>query len=313
MISTLDLAKSYRGVDALRGVTLHVEEGAVLALLGHNGAGKTTLVNILSTLLPPSGGTATVAGHDVVREGRQVRERIGLTGQFTSVDEKLSGRENLVLIGRLLGASRRQARGRADDLLDAFGLTAAADRPCRTYSGGMRRRLDLALSLVGRPRVLFLDEPSTGLDPASRIALWERVESLVADGTTVLLTTQYLEEAERLAHQVVVLSEGTVVAAGTPAELKARVGERRAHLSVTRRGDATEVAAALRRSGLSAVETAQEGTVSVPVAEFTDFVQVVHAVEDAEVPVVGLSLSEPSLDDVYLSLATGSSTVPTPR
>jgi ABC-2 type transport system ATP-binding protein len=170
----------------------------------------------------------------------------------------------------------------------------------------MRRRLDLAVSLVGRPRVLFLDEPSTGLDPASRIALWERVELLVADGTTVLLTTQYLEEAERLAHQVAVLSEGKVVASDTPAELKARVGERRAHLSVTRRGDATEVAAALRRSGLSAVEAPQDGAVSVPVTDFTDFVHVVRAIEEAAVHVTGLSLTEPSLDDVYLSLASKS-------
>ncbi|MGW2046471.1 ATP-binding cassette domain-containing protein [Streptomyces sp. NPDC001858] len=304
MISTTDLTKSYDGVHALRGVSLDVAEGTVLGLLGHNGAGKTTLVNILATLLPPTGGRAVVAGHDVVRAGQAVRHHIGLTGQFATVDEKLSGFDNLVLIARLLGATRQQARNRAGELLDAFDLAAAAGRPCRTYSGGMRRRLDLAASLVGRPRVIFLDEPSSGLDPASRLSLWETVEALVAEGTTVLLTTQYLEEAERLADTVAVLSEGVVVAAGTPAELKSRVGERRAHLSVTRRADAAKVAEALRRYGLTAVETPEEGTVSVPVTGFGDFAQVVRAVEEAAVLVSGLTLSEPSLDDVYLSLAT---------
>ncbi|WP_329341292.1 ATP-binding cassette domain-containing protein [Streptomyces sp. NBC_01352] len=303
MISTRDLTKSYDRVHALRGVSLDVAEGTVLGLLGHNGAGKTTLVNILATLLPPSGGSAAVAGHDVLRDSRAVRGCIGLTGQFASVDEKLSGFDNLVLIGRLLGASARQARERADELLDTFDLAGAARRLCRTYSGGMRRRLDLAASLVGRPRVIFLDEPSTGLDPASRLSLWETVEALVADGTTVLLTTQYLEEAERLADTVAVLAEGSVVAAGTPNELKSQVGERRAQLSTTRRGDTVKVAEALRRVGFAAVQTPEEGTVSVPVADFEDFAQVVRAVEEAAVPVTGLTLSEPSLDDVYLSLA----------
>ncbi|MCX4701244.1 ATP-binding cassette domain-containing protein [Streptomyces sp. NBC_01373] len=303
MISTRDLTKSYDRVHALRGVSLDVAEGTVLGLLGHNGAGKTTLVNILATLLPPSGGSAAVAGHDVLRDSRAVRGCIGLTGQFASVDEKLSGFDNLVLIGRLLGASARQARERADELLDTFDLSGAARRLCRTYSGGMRRRLDLAASLVGRPRVIFLDEPSTGLDPASRLSLWETVEALVADGTTVLLTTQYLEEAERLADTVAVLAEGSVVAAGTPNELKSQVGERRAQLSTTRRGDTVKVAEALRRAGFAAVQTPEEGTVSVPVADFEDFAQVVRAVEEAAVPVTGLTLSEPSLDDVYLSLA----------
>ncbi|CAL9410659.1 ATP-binding cassette domain-containing protein [Streptomyces sp. ICN988] len=306
VISTTDLTKSYDGVHALRGVSLEVAEGTVLGLLGHNGAGKTTLVNILATLLPPSGGSATVAGHDVVRDGRAVRGCIGLTGQFASVDEKLSGYDNLVLIARLLGAGARQARARAEELLEVFDLSAAGRRLSRTYSGGMRRRLDLAASLVGRPRVIFLDEPSTGLDPASRISLWETVEALVADGTTVLLTTQYLEEAERLADTVAVLSQGSVVAAGTPSELKSRVGERRAQLSTTRRGDAVKVAEALRRSGFAAVQTPEEGTVSVPVADFADFAQVVRAVEEAAVTVTGLTLSEPSLDDVYLSLAAKS-------
>lgn len=310
VIHVEQLTKSYDGVEALRGVSLDVADGTVLGLLGHNGAGKTTLLSILTTLLPPSGGRASVAGYDVVSQAREVRGRIGLTGQFASVDEKLSGMANLVLLGRLLGASRKQARDRAGQLLEAFDLSAAAGRLCRTYSGGMRRRLDLAASLVGRPEVLFLDEPSTGLDPASRISLWEIVEQLVGEGTTVLLTTQYLEEAERLAHRVAVLAEGSVVAAGTPAELKARVGERTAHLTVTRREDVQAVAAALREAGLATAETPQEGTVSVPVAAFTDFAQVVRAVDDSGVPVSGLTLSEPSLDDVYLSLALNSAATP---
>ncbi|MFD0499320.1 ATP-binding cassette domain-containing protein [Streptomyces rhizosphaericus] len=307
MISTRRLTKSYGGVHALRGVTLDVAEGTVLGLLGHNGAGKTTLVNVLATLLPPSGGAATVAGHDVLRESRAVRRSIGLTGQFASVDDKLSGLDNLVLIGRLLGASRKQARQRADELLEVFGLADAADRPCRTYSGGMRRRLDIAAGLVGRPRVLFLDEPSTGLDPASRMSLWETVEGLVADGTTVLLTTQYLEEAERLAHTITVLSQGTVVATGLPAELKARIGKRRAHLEVLRQAEVPEVVDALRRVGFSEVETPRPGSVSVPVAGFADFAGVVGAVQRVDVAVTELTLSEPSLDDVYLSL-TGATT-----
>jgi ABC-2 type transport system ATP-binding protein len=303
LIHASGLSKSYQNVHALQGVNLQVEKGTVMALLGHNGAGKTTLVNILSTLLPPTVGTATVAGYDVVRESRQVRSVIGLTGQFASVDERLSGRGNLVLIGRLLGASRLEARERADGLLETFGLTPAANRAARTYSGGMRRRLDIAVSLVGRPRVLFLDEPSTGLDPVSRISLWETIEALVADGTTVLLTTQYLEEAERLADRVTVLSEGKVVAAGTPKELKGRVGERRAHLTMRRRADIAELAAELRRAGFNAIESPDDCTVSVPVTEFSDFAIIVRTAEGTQAAVVGLSVSEPSLDDVYLALA----------
>ncbi|MFB6565469.1 ATP-binding cassette domain-containing protein [Streptomyces sp. NPDC056400] len=303
MIQASGLSKSYQNVHALQDVDLRVEEGTVTALLGHNGAGKTTLVNILSTLLPPTSGTAMVAGYDVVRQSRQVCNVIGLTGQFASVDESLSGFDNLVLIARLLGASRLEARRRADELLDMFGLTPAARRAARTYSGGMRRRLDIAVSLVGRPRVLFLDEPSTGLDPASRISLWETVEGLVADGTTVLLTTQYLEEAERLADQVTVLSKGKVVAAGTPKELKAHVGERRVHLTMSCRADAATMGASLRRAGFNAIESPDDCTVSVPAAEFTDFADIVRTAADTRAAVVGFSVSEPSLDDVYLALA----------
>lgn len=212
IIEVEHLSKSFGEVQALQDVTFSVPQGTVLGLLGHNGAGKTTLINILSTLLPPSSGTARVAGFDVSSQGNEVRSRIGLTGQFASVDEQLSGFDNLLLIGRLLGASRRQARQRAEELLELFSLTKAARRPARTYSGGMRRRLDLAASLVGRPNVVFLDEPTTGLDPVSRMDMWQIVESMVAQGTTVLLTTQYLEEADQLADDIVVIDRGQIIA-----------------------------------------------------------------------------------------------------
>lgn len=220
-IRTRQLTKHFGAVQALVGVDLEVPAGSVLGLLGHNGAGKTTLIQILSTVLPPSGGSAEVAGFDIVRDARRVRACIGVTGQFAALDEHLSGLANLVLISRLLGARPREARRRAAELVEQFGLTEAADRPMRTYSGGMRRRIDLAASLVARPSVLFLDEPTTGLDPVSRTALWETVEGLVAEGTTVLLTTQYLDEADRLADRIAVLSSGHVVTVGTAAELKA--------------------------------------------------------------------------------------------
>lgn len=303
VIRTSGLTKTYGNVCALDGVDLTVDEGTVLGLLGHNGAGKTTLVHILSTLLPPSSGKASVAGFDVMRQSRQVRERIGLTGQYASVDERFSGRENLVIIGRLLGASKKQARDRADELLHAFDLVDAADRSCQLYSGGMRRRLDLAVSLVGRPQVIFLDEPSTGLDPVSRSGLWEQVENLVAEGATVLLTTQYLEEAERLADKITVLSRGAVVAAGTPSDLKGRIGERRADLEIISAADVPRVFSELRRCGLPVLESAQDRIVSISISSFSDFTRIVHSVEGVQDLIAGISVSEPSLDDVYFSLA----------
>ncbi|HEX2299266.1 MAG TPA: ATP-binding cassette domain-containing protein, partial [Pseudonocardiaceae bacterium] len=217
MIDAAEVRKTFGAVTALDGVSVTVPAGTVHGLLGHNGAGKTTLVNILTTLFPPTGGTATVAGFDVVRDAAEVRRRIGVTGQFASVDDDLTGMQNLVLLGRLLGASRREATRRAAELLELFGLAADADRPAEDYSGGMRRRLDLASSLVGRPDVVFLDEPTTGLDPESRLGMWDVVLTLVAGGTTVLLTTQYLDEADRLADAITVLAQGQVVAAAVPA------------------------------------------------------------------------------------------------
>ena len=303
MIEADDITKSFGDVLALDGVSVAVPRGSVLGLLGHNGAGKTTLVNVLTTMFPPTSGTARVAGFDVVTRGDEVRGRIGLTGQFASVDEQLSGIDNLVLIARLLGASRREARARADELLDLFDLTAAARRPAKTYSGGMRRRLDLAASLVGRPDVIFLDEPTTGLDPASRIGMWEIVEELVGDGTTVLLTTQYLEEADRLADSITVLSAGRVVASGTAAELKAQVGERAVHVTLTTQQDVPAAITSLERHGLAPVLDEAHAELRTPVHASADLAVVVRALDEVGVEVAELALTEPSLDDVYLTLA----------
>ncbi|MGW3958306.1 ATP-binding cassette domain-containing protein [Amycolatopsis sp. NPDC005003] len=300
VIAVTDLAKHYGEVTALAGISLSVARGAVLAVLGHNGAGKTTLIDILSTRVRPSAGTARVCGYDVVQRGRAVRRRIGVTGQFAAVDDALSGRGNLVLIARLLGARPRQALARAAELIAAFGLEDAADRPAGTYSGGMRRRLDLAAGLVGAPQVLFLDEPTTGLDPVSRAGLWTIVESLAARGTTVVLTTQYLEEADRLADHVVVLGLGHITVSGTPAQLKARLGTRSAtctfgtELALRRAVDAlTHLGLAAGRAGL---------VLTVPLSGPADVPVVVRALDAAGAPLRDLTVTEPTLDDVYLSL-----------
>ena len=224
IVEAAGLQKRFGSVRALQGVDLTVARGTICGLLGPNGAGKTTAVRILATLLRPDGGTARVGGYDVIREPDKVRPLLGLTGQYAAVDEELTGQENLLLIARLLELSRAEARRRAGELLERFALAQAGGRPVRTYSGGMRRRLDLAASLIGRPPVLFLDEPTTGLDPRSRVEVWELVRTLVAEGTTVLLTTQYLDEVDRLAAQLAVLDHGRVIANGSPAALKAKVG-----------------------------------------------------------------------------------------
>jgi ABC-2 type transport system ATP-binding protein len=303
-ILTEGVRKSYADVQALRGLDLQVPTGTVLGLLGPNGAGKTTAVRILTTLLRPDAGRAIVGGHDVVTDADGVRATIGLTGQYAAVDENLTGRENLELVGRLLHLGRRTARARADDLLDVFGLSDAGGRTVRTYSGGMRRRLDLAASLVGRPTVLFLDEPTTGLDPASRLALWDVIEGLVADGTTILLTTQYLEEADRLASRIAVIDRGEVIAEGTAGELKDRLGEDVVDVRVA---DASRTAEALMLvRSLAAAEPYADpatGRISLPVHHAAGIlVEVVRRIDAAAIEVAELALHRPSLDDVFLSL-----------
>jgi ABC-2 type transport system ATP-binding protein len=306
VIEVEDVSKVFGAVTALDRVSIEVAAGSVLGLLGHNGAGKTTLVNILTTLLPPTSGSARVAGFDVTRHPHEVRARIGLTGQLASVDELISGRDNLVLIGRLLGAGRHEARRRSDELLEVFALTDAATRAAKTYSGGMRRRLDLAACLVGRPRVIFLDEPTTGLDPVSRMTLWTIVDSLVADGAGVLLTTQYLNEAERLAGAITVLASGRVVANGTPAHLKAQVGGRSVHVTLPDRDALATAAAALHQAGLQPALHPSKPMITAPAPSWAALSDVVRALDVAGAQPTEVSISEPTLDDVYLQLTTHS-------
>jgi len=300
-IEVKGLVRDFGGTRALDGVNLTVPTGQVLGLLGPNGAGKTTVVRTLATLLAPTAGQAWVGGFDVVREAARVREIIGLTGQYASVDQKLTGRENLILIGRLLGLKRAHAKARADALLSDFSLEDAARRPAQTYSGGMRRRLDLAASLVGRPRILFLDEPSTGLDPRARRDLWHRVRDLQADGTTVLLTTQYLEEADALADAIVVLDQGRVIAEGTAAQLKARVGARTLYVTVS---DSRRAAhAAEHITAVAGVQAQVDGErISAPVQDPRLLPAVLRALDEAGIAVAELSLRGASLDDVFLAL-----------
>lgn len=295
------LAKRFGETTALDGVDLAVRTGTVLGLLGPNGAGKTTAVRILTTLLRPDAGHAEVCGLDVVRDAHQVRRLIGLTGQYASVDEMLTGAENLLLIGRLLGIPRAQAKSRARELLAQFQLTDAADRAAKTYSGGMRRRLDLAASLVSRPRVLFLDEPTTGLDPRSRLDMWQIVRDLVADGVSVLLTTQYLDEADQLAGEIAVVDQGRVIATGTPAELKARTGAQPLIVRPKDPADLPVVLSVVR--DLTAAEPVVEGsTVTASVTDPAVLPAVVRRLDDAEVLVAELALRDASLDEVFLGL-----------
>ena len=314
-IETVGLIKQFGATCAVDGVDLRVERGTVYGFLGPNGAGKTTTIRMLATLLRPDGGVARVLGHDVAREPDTVRRRVSLTGQFASVDGELTGRENLTLLGRLLGLGWRQARMRADELLEIFGLTSAANRPTKKYSGGMRRRLDIAASLVTTPDLLFLDEPTTGLDPRSRNMIWEVVRAIVAEGATVLLTTQYLDEADKLADRIAVIDHGTIIAEGTTTQLKAATGAGVAHVRFTHAEQREEGAQTLTRLlGATARLDADPAALSIHLSATADGepgAQAVRALAALASEGIGLSefaLGQPSLDEVFLAL-TGRSAV----
>jgi len=302
-IEATGLVKRFGKTTALAGVDLVARPGTVLGVLGPNGAGKTTAVRILATLLRPDGGQARVCGYDVGRQAHQVRQLIGLTGQYASVDEGLSGVNNLIMIGRLLGESRGRARARAGELLERFDLTEAAQRPAKTYSGGMRRRLDLAASLVGNPRVLYLDEPTTGLDPRSRTDVWAMVRGLVADGVTVLLTTQYLDEADQLASDITVIDHGRVIATGTPDELKSKVGGQVLEVSPASQACLDRVAAVLAgRTGTAPAADTDAGLVRVPVTDAAVLPVIIRDLDEAGVELAEFTLRKASLDEVFLTL-----------
>ncbi len=301
VIQVHNLSKSYGSNKVLKGIDLKVERGTMLALLGPNGAGKTTTVRILSTLLSFDSGKVSVEGHDVKTEADKVREVIGLTGQSAAIDELLTGRENLVMMGRLYRLTKTSAKARAQELLEEFNLVEAAERPAKTYSGGMRRRLDLAVSLIATPPIIFLDEPTTGLDPRSRIAMWDIIKRLMANGTTILLTTQYLEEADQLADRIVVIDGGKVIAEGTANELKSRVGNDRLELAFK---DDKTCAQASKALGDTVVFTDEkEHSLAVVIKNTnTDVKRTLDTLAKQDITIQSMTIHKPTLDDVFLSL-----------
>lgn len=303
-MQTEGITKRFGDIEALCGIDLEIEAGTVFALVGPNGAGKTTYVRILSTLLRATSGRARVAGFDVRSDADAVRARIGLTGQYAAVDNDLTGRENLVMFGRLLGLGRQVAKRRAGELIERFDLVDAADRPVKGYSGGMRRRLDLSASLVGEPEIAFLDEPTTGLDPRSRLGLWDVIEELVARGMTVLLTTQYMDEADHLADRVGVIDRGRLIAQGTATELKDKIGGRVIDVEVASQ-QFSDAARALADGGLDATLLREDSRISIPADGTSRITDAVRCLDRAGIEIRGLELHSPSLDDVFLRL-TGS-------
>lgn len=304
-----NLKKSYGKNNVLKGVNLTVKRGTMLALLGPNGAGKTTTVRIMSTLLKYDEGTVTVEGFDVAKSPDEVRGVIGLTGQSAAVDEILTGRENLVMMGQLYRLTKRSAIARADELLEQFDLVDAANRSVKTYSGGMRRRLDLAVSLIATPPIIFLDEPTTGLDPRSRIAMWDIINKLKADGKTILLTTQYLDEADQLADNIVVIDGGKVIAEGTAKELKAKVGKDRLELTFANK---TQLDSAVKALGSAVIDTSEKELTATAVITDTnkDVASALAALTSAKISISSMAIHKPTLDDVFLSL-TGKTKKPT--
>lgn len=301
VIEAKGIVKSYGKTEVLKGLDLAVERGTMLALLGPNGAGKTTTVRILSTLLKFDAGSATIEGNDVLKDADKVRSVIGLTGQSAAVDELLTGRENLVMMGQLYRLTKDSAVARANELLEEFDLVKAADRPAKTYSGGMRRRLDLAVSLIATPPVIFLDEPTTGLDPRSRLAMWDIINRLKSQGTTILLTTQYLEEADQLADRIVVIDGGKVIAEGTAGELKSKVGKDRLELYFENAAALDKVKKLLGKNVIDTNDKDNSATVLIKDTD-RDVRETLNTLGDAKLKVVSMEIHKPTLDDVFLSL-----------
>ncbi|MGY1617932.1 ATP-binding cassette domain-containing protein [Geodermatophilus sp. SYSU D00691] len=301
-IEATGLTKSFGSTQAVAGIDLAVPAGAIYGVLGPNGAGKTTTIRMLATLIAPDGGSARVLGHDIVADADAVRGAVSLTGQLASVDEELTGRENLILLGRLLGLGRPAARARADELLEAFGIAEASGRLVKNYSGGMRRRLDIAASIVVTPELMFLDEPTTGLDPRSRNQVWEIARALVAGGTTILLCTQYLEEADQLADGIAVIDKGRVIAEGTPGQLKASVGSGGLHVRLLDPGQRPEAAAVLERVVGPPVLEPDPAALSASCADAALAAEGVAALARAGIGIADFALSQPSLDEVFLAL-----------